>query len=135
MNQPAFKQISQTLEAKPEILLAWIYGSFAQGTETPTSDVDVAVAAKKLLLPDERVQLALELSTALGREVDLVDLRTERGIIASQVLTQGILLVKKDRDLLAGLIKRMWLDRADFWPHREKIFQARRDKAFGKSSQ
>ena len=66
-----------------------------------------------------------------AREVDLVDLSTERGVIASQVLSRGVLIIKKDRDLLARFIKRTWLDRADLWPHRERIFASRRKKAFG----
>lgn len=123
--------VRRLLEGRPKILLAWIYGSFATGREQPGSDVDIAVACASPLSVDEKVQLAQELSTAAGREVDLVDMSAERGIIASQVLTQGKLLLRRDPNLLAALMRRMWYDRADFWPLRERIFAARRRRAFG----
>ena len=134
MNPITSKQILEKLRAylskRKDIKLAWVYGSFANETESFTSDIDVAVAADHELSPDERVTLALELGKIAHREIDLVDIKAEQGIIASQILTRGRLLVNKERDLYANLIKRMWLDRADFWPLRERIFKARRHKAF-----
>jgi predicted nucleotidyltransferase len=144
-------KILAILDAQPEIQLAWIYGSFAYGTPRPDSDVDIAIACSGplnsgplnsgflttgflttgFLTTEQRADLATRLSSATSREVDLVDLSSERGIIASQVLTRGKLILNKDSALLARLIQRMWYDRADFWPQRERIFAARRKKAFG----
>ncbi len=122
--------ITEALEKQPEVRLAWLYGSFAAGSAGAESDVDVAVACATRLSPDRRVELATLLTRIVSREVDLVDLTEERGIIASQVLTRGKILINRDMPLLAHLIKRMWLDRADFWPLRERVFAARRKKAF-----
>ena len=79
-----------------DIQLVWIYGSVARGEETEASDLDVAVAGHQALTPARRVELAQQISQLVMREVDLVDLLAERGVIQSQVLTQGRLLLKKD---------------------------------------
>ena len=118
------------LKSYPMIRLAWVYGSFAKGNPSNTSDLDIGVAADKYLTNEEKIAIAQRIAAATGREVDLVDVTAERGIIASQILTTGRLLVNESRELLASLIKRMWFDRADFWPHRERIYSARRKKAF-----
>jgi len=128
--QIILKKLEDALQSLPEIRLAWVYGSFASNTARAESDIDVAVAAATPLSPDRRVEIGTHLSLATAREIDLVDLTQERGIIVSQVLTRGRLLINRDPILLAHLIKRMWLDRADFWPLRERAFSARRKKAF-----
>ncbi len=128
---PILQTVAQTLQARPEVLLAWVYGSFASEKQTSQSDLDIAIAGSRLFTPEERVALAADLARVARREVDLVDLRAERGVISSQVLTRGRLLFAKDRGLLAFLIKRMWFDRADFWPYRDRILEARRKRAFG----
>ena len=58
------------------VLKAWLFGSFARGEETPTSDVDI------LFVPDRSDKpftlfthggMLMDLQELLGREVDLVE--------------------------------------------------------------
>ena len=55
------------------VLKAWLFGSFARGEETPSSDVDILVA----LDPSKPIGLRFfgmwgDLERLLGRDVDLV---------------------------------------------------------------
>lgn len=57
------------------ILRAWVFGSFARGEETPSSDLDLLVdydfTSKKISLLDT-IRYKLDLEKIIGREVDLI---------------------------------------------------------------
>jgi predicted nucleotidyltransferase len=59
----------------PAAIAGYVFGSFATGTSTPNSDVDVAVLGSEALPAAARWELAQTLAIALGRDVDLIDLR------------------------------------------------------------
>ena len=67
------QKIADYFKTQP-VMKAWLFGSFARGEETPTSDVDI------LFVPDMSAQFSLltlggmymDLKEILGREVDLV---------------------------------------------------------------
>ena len=124
------KILTALLNAEPGLKLAFLYGSRADGRAASTSDFDVAVAFDGPLDPDARVDLAERLGAALHREVDLVDLHTARGLIAQEAIGRGSLLLKKDPLLLARLVKRMWFDKADYGPIRDRALESRRRRVF-----
>jgi uncharacterized protein len=76
----------------PNAWALYVYGSFARGDHTASSDVDLAV----LLPPDEQINDLLgtlnELSARVGREVDLVDLRRVSDVLRREVLAEGFVL-------------------------------------------
>ena len=74
------------------ILFARLFGSVAQGKETASSDVDVAVHGDSLLTPDQLVSLQQELETICHREVDVCDLRTAEGLFLYKIMTKGCAL-------------------------------------------
>ncbi len=66
--------IAEYFKTQP-VLKAWLFGSFARGEETPTSDVDI------LFVPDHSGKpftlfthggMLMDLQELLGRQVDLV---------------------------------------------------------------
>ena len=116
MPKPIVQQIAHTLAQHEEIQLAFVFGSAANGTLRPDSDVDVAVLAGGQLSTESRLALMAELSLALMREVDLVDLHNAWGLILRQVLTTGTLTLKRSGTAHAALLKRMLLDQADMEP-------------------
>ena len=124
------QKIADFLSLQSDLELVWIYGSYASGRQTPQSDIDIAVAGKTPLTPDRRLDLTEQLSQITRKEIDLVDLQAVHGIIFSQVLTLGKLVVNKNSLLYAQLIKRMWFDRADYWPQRSQLFSQIRKRAF-----
>ncbi len=119
-------QIRQVLEDYPHIQLATLFGSGARHQLTDHSDIDVAVAAHSPLSLDVRLELADRLTQALRREVDLIDLQAASGTILQQSLCDGRLILKKDADLYAELIKRLWFNQADMMPYTRRILAERR---------
>ena len=126
MDQRMKTAILHVLEQFPEVKLAYVFGSAARGQLTGGSDIDVAVAAETKLPLETRLAIATQLSKALHREVDLVDLQDVAGEILQQSLCQGIKLLQKDAGLSARLIQRLWFDQADLMPYRRRILAERR---------
>jgi predicted nucleotidyltransferase len=118
--------ILHVLEQFPEVKTAYVFGSAAREQLTDRSDIDVAVAAETKLPLETRLTMALQLSKALHREVDLVDLQDVAGEILQQSLCQGLKLLQKDAGLHARLIQRLWFDQADLMPYRRRILAERR---------
>ena len=120
--------VLHVLEQFPQVQIAYLFGSAARAQLTSTSDIDVAVAADTKLPLDTRLAIATQLSKALHREVDLVDLQDVTGEILQQSLCQGTKLLQKDVGLHAELIKRLWFDQADMMPYRRRILAERRSR-------
>lgn len=96
-------RLRAALQGRADIHLAILFGSAARGSTSPTSDVDVAVDA-----PDvDRLWLAAELSSALEREVDVVDLRAELGVPLKAALLRDGVIVHEGRPGAAG----RWMSR------------------------
>jgi predicted nucleotidyltransferase len=72
--------------------LALLFGSFARGRARADSDVDVAVGGRDIDLPG----LAADLSAAVGREVDVVDLR-DAGFPLTQALLRDAVVLYEAR--------------------------------------
>ena len=79
-----------------EARFAYLFGSFLSDAFGSESDVDLAVDLGVPLGWKERSRLAEALSSAAGRDVDLVDLFTADPVIRMQVLRYGRLLVDHD---------------------------------------
>ncbi len=78
------------VDALPDVLAIYVYGSFASGDERPQSDLDLAV-----LLPAKReitdlLGLIGELAMRIGRDVDLIDLSRVGDVVRREVLLHGI---------------------------------------------
>lgn len=113
--------LAQTALAKfAYIEFAVLFGSLVKGTETPNSDVDVAVLANTALSARQRIELIDALAFALGRPVDLIDLRTVGQPLLNQILKYGRRLMGSDEQM-AMLVYRNLVDRADLVPLRNRI--------------
>lgn len=66
-----------------------LYGSFAKGTFSEHSDIDLAVHSKGELDFDALSTMQVELSLLCGREIDISDLSKAEGIYLHQVMTTG----------------------------------------------
>jgi uncharacterized protein len=120
--------VLHVLEQFPQVQIVYLFGSAARAQLTSSSDIDVAVAADTKLPLDTRLAIATQLSKALHREVDLVDLQDVTGEILQQSLCQGTKLLQKDASLHAELIKRLWFDQTDMMPYRRRILAERRSR-------
>lgn len=117
------------LARHPRIDLAILFGSLAQGSARPDSDLDLAVWAEAPLTADEKYDLIGDLGEALGRPVDLVDLATAGEPLLGEILKGQRLIGSDERH--ARLITRHLIDTADFLPLRERILKERRQAWIG----
>jgi predicted nucleotidyltransferase len=122
--------IRQVLNQHGGTRLAILFGSLAAGRATPESDLDLAVLMEAPLSAETRMALIGELSQAIGRPVDLIDLRTTGESVLGQILKHGVRLFGSDGDY-AELIKRHLFEEADFMPYRRRILTERRQAWIG----
>ncbi|MFA5701401.1 MAG: nucleotidyltransferase domain-containing protein [Desulfuromonas sp.] len=117
--------VNAILDKHPPICLALVFGSASSERLTAASDIDIAIAAQRPLSVDERAVLNIELSNALGREVDLIDLHQVTGLILQQALLTGRTVKKTDTEVYAGLLKKMLYNQADMMPYHRRILEKR----------
>lgn len=118
-------RILQVLGQHGGIRLAILFGSLAKARAMPQSDLDLAVLMGAPLSGEIRMNLIDELSQAIGRPVDLVDLRVAGEPLLGQILKHGVRLLGSDSDY-AALIRRHLFEEADFMPYRRRILAERR---------
>ncbi|WP_057830661.1 type VII toxin-antitoxin system MntA family adenylyltransferase antitoxin [Colwellia sp. TT2012] len=74
------------------INIVYLFGSYASGTETSASDIDIAVLGNKKIPSLTRWQLQAELADALACDVDLVDLLSASTVMQNQIIHHGLCL-------------------------------------------
>jgi len=95
------EKIRATLELRPEVLEAYLFGSFARGEAGPTSDIDVAIFLDDALDASARgllvAELTAELMRALGSNaVDVAALNGAAPLLYHRVLRDGERLFARD---------------------------------------
>ncbi len=94
--------ISEILEKEPAILLAYLFGSFAKGTQSEHSDLDIAVyltdpaLLEKDPLYPSRIAIKIEKMLPEKKSVDLRVLNGSTIRFKAQVIMYGKLLHSKD---------------------------------------
>lgn len=88
--------VAELRAALPETTAIYRSGSSVDGALRPDSDVDLAVLANRPIEPLVRFDTQERLAVLLRRQVDLVDLRTASTVMASQIVTTGVLLYDGD---------------------------------------
>lgn len=77
------------LNKKINPLFILLFGSAVRENLRPDSDIDLAVMAETALDEWEKYLLAQQLAELIGREVDLIDLRTSTTVMAAQIVSTG----------------------------------------------
>ena len=90
--------VRDALLGQSDIELACVFGSFADGRQTPASDIDVAVAARAPIGAQRRLELIDAIASVTGRPVDLVDLHRAGPLVPTQALTKGKRIVIREND-------------------------------------
>ena len=88
VSQSLVDALRGVLVRHPEVRLALLFGSQANGTATAESDVDLAVLGPSI----DRPRLAADLSQVCHREVDVVRLDNPSIALLEEVIRDGILL-------------------------------------------
>jgi len=112
-------------------VLALVFGSVAQGRQRADSDLDIAVAAHKVLTAVEKMDIIAALAERTGRPVDLIDLKVVTEPLFGQILRHGRRLLGSD-GAYGKLISRHLFEHADFMPYRNRVLAERRAAWIGK---
>ena len=114
---------------QPEVLLAYLFGSYGRGRASTLSDIDIAVLLPAEMLPAERFEYRLSFGLEIGRrlqhnEADIVILNDAPLALAYRVLRDGQLLYCRDENVRIQYRARI-VDRfLDFKPFIERHHQA-----------
>ncbi len=96
MTRDQIDRIVDFLDRRFGLDTLWLYGSEAQGTAKPDSDVDLAALFRRRTEPLDVFDARTDLEEILHRDVDLVDLDQTSPILGMQVLKYGDLLVDRN---------------------------------------
>lgn len=107
-------RLKSYLSNLPDLDLAFLLGSIANGKARIDSDLDIAVSFGRPISAEQMTSMIEDLALLSGRAVDLIDLEVARGLILQEVLTHGIPLIQPHPPTLERLLKHQVYDQADF---------------------
>lgn len=84
------------LDGRPDVRLAYVFGSVAAGRARRDSDLDVAVLFAEPPVPATLDLLAEELEAAAGGPIDLVNLGTAPPLLMHEIIRVGRCIVSRD---------------------------------------
>jgi predicted nucleotidyltransferase len=96
LTQEQTDRIVDLLDRRFGLDTLWLYGSEAEGTAKPGSDVDLAALFRRGPKPLDVFDARTDLEEILHRDVDLVDLDQTSPVLGMQVLKHGRLLVDRN---------------------------------------
>jgi predicted nucleotidyltransferase len=119
-------KLAASLERRPEVLEAYLFGSCARGEARPHSDVDVAVFLDLEQTPDSPFGPDAEIATDLMQilatdEVDVVLLNQADPVLYHEVLRDGLRLFSRDLGKTTVREGRALSRYCDYVPQLQKI--------------
>ena len=124
MNQGVAEGLRHSLAGRTDVRLAILFGSTARGTARADSDVDVAVLARDV----DPLALARDLSRALGREVQIVDLETVGYPMLRAIVRDGVVVAEHERGCAARWRSHALVDLENDRPWFERMRDAYLDR-------
>lgn len=115
------EHLREALERFPEIRLAVLFGSVARGTETARSDLDLGVLLEAGSPVDRLWDIDLAAGSALGRVVDLIDLRRAPPLLRFEITRDGWPVVEREPEEWVRFKVRAMLDWWDWAPTAREI--------------
>jgi len=115
------RAIARVVADDPTVELAVLFGSTARGTATSSSDLDVGVMGPS---PERLPPLAVALSRAAGREVDLISLDTAPPLLRFEVAREGTALFERHPHRWSDFRARAMVDWWDWAPYARRFATA-----------
>ncbi|MFH0799900.1 MAG: nucleotidyltransferase domain-containing protein [Pseudomonadota bacterium] len=138
--QPEIVQkLSDYFSGRGDVVMAFLFGSFAKGNACAESDADVAVYFAPVAGRPDDAESASEdevwrdVERIVGREADLLVLNRAAPIVAFGAI-RGIPLAIKDRDVYMSFLLRTMTDALDFQEFIESWWRLKRGREYGASS-
>jgi predicted nucleotidyltransferase len=120
--QPLITQLSQALTDVPELELAVLVGSQANGTATANSDWDIAIRCAKHISPLDQLALEAKLVQHIAQalsihpdRVDLIQLSSAKLAMREVVANQGIALKGEQTLAWFHFLTQTWAEVEDFY--------------------
>ncbi len=120
MNEVVAEALRRALASRGDVRLAILFGSTARGTDRSSSDVDVAVLGRGL----DTLALARDLSRAIGREAQVVDLDTVGFPMLQAIVRDGVVVAENERGCAARWRSRALVDLENDRPWFERMRDA-----------
>ena len=125
------ERLARLLDPHPEILEAYLFGSYARGQEQPHSDIDVAVYVDEARIDNSgfgyRARLTTDLMAGIGfNDVDVVLLNHAPPVLYHRVLRDGVRLLSRDLPATTTREGQALSRYCDFVPQLAKMEAARR---------
>jgi len=121
------KQLENWLMEHTEIEVAILFGSYAKGTETIHSDIDLAIqlSSGKAMQAEEKLNYLTQLGRLLEIDIDLIDLIKAGQPLLSQIIKYGKCLKGQPLHYIEVVIKNINTTQ-DFLPYIERMMLERR---------
>ncbi|MDO9141389.1 MAG: nucleotidyltransferase domain-containing protein [Methylobacter sp.] len=123
------KQLATWLMAHTEIEMAILFGSYAQGTATIHSDIDLAIqlSSGKTIHAEDKINYVIQLGQLLETDIDLVDLKKAGQPLLSQIIKYGKRLKGQQINYIELALKNINTTQ-DFMPYIERMMLTRRER-------
>jgi len=124
------KLLRDYFSKREEILMAFIFGSYARNQQAPQSDFDIAVYFRpnqfcELETKEEYLnegQIWADVEKIVQSEVDFLVLNRARPSLVFSILNSGFPLIIKDRKLYLRLLIKTHYEAIDFWNFNKDFF-------------
>jgi len=118
-------RIQSELALWPDLKVAVLFGSMAEGRERPDSDLDLAIQLSRPMTTEDKMALIGHLASVFGRAIDIIDLREAGETLLGEILSKGI-MIKGGSKERGDLMYKQIMDHEDFGPLQQRILQGRR---------
>ena len=138
IDKASFRRIDRMLESS-DVLVCYLYGSYARNQQTNLSDLDLAILMAQKSSALERSRLSLKLSHAIaesmnGVDVDLRVINDTPLEFRYNVIHEGIVIYSRDDEQRLKFESRTLMEYFDFKPmiHQYNQYMHRRIEETGK---
>lgn len=130
LSKDEIKRIVEVLKQTLDPELIYVFGSFAKGEGREDSDVDLALLLKSEKSSYELFMVCGELASALGREVQIIDMRCASTVLGAQIVGNHQVLYCEDEMVRANLNIRFFKDYALLNEERACILEQVREDGY-----
>ena len=126
-NPKTVEQIKIFLENDPAIQQAILFGSYAKGTQTKRSDMDLGIQLKEPMTSKQKLAYLGKIQNYIDADLDLVDLLRVGQPLLSQIMKYGKRLKGSSLQYAELAIKNVNTAQ-DFIPLIERMMKERRER-------